>query len=360
MRVFLASLALLAPTTASQLVYDAAISSLFENFAMTFHKEYPTQEKRMERYEIFTANVERVAALNELHPHAKFSSLTRWADMSQDEYSQMHGLAVALDGPTAANYGCQFDDLTDNEVPLLSPTAEPQDSLDYVALGATVEVKDQGSCASCWAHATTAVVEARLKLDTGNITSLSEQFLLDCDPSRNCKGCCGGLSERSLQWLAGDSGLPGDGEGISSEEAYPYVSASGTDPTTYRCNSSAPLVATLTGFGVLSNPTEASMLAAVTEFGVLSVAMDASVLQFYTGGIITDYSGCGDSNNHAVAVVGYGSEDGVAYFKVRNSYGTDFGEEGYFRISHDAAEGCGIYNCVIAGSGANFTTTRAN
>jgi len=352
MRALFAIAAALAPAVSSMSA-DAA-SSLFEEFVAEFNKEYPTQEKKEERFEIFAANVGRVAALNELHSHATFSHMTRWADMTKIEYDQMHGL-------TAASYGCQFDDQTENVVPLLHPTAEPQESLDYVALGATVEVKDQGLCASCWAHATTAVVEGRLKFDTGNTTSLSEQFLLDCDPSRICKGCCGGLSERSLQWLAGDSGgLAKEGEGISSEELYPYVSASGTDPTQYRCSDSTPLIATLTGFGVLPNPTEATMLAAVTEYGVLSVAMDASVLQFYTSGIITDSSGCGDSNNHAVAIVGYGSDSGVGYFKVRNSYSANFGEEGYFRIARAAAEACGMYNCVIAGTGANFTTSVAS
>ena len=98
------------------------------------------------------------------------------------------------------------------------------------------------------------------------------------------------------------------------------------------------------------------MLASITQYGVLSVAMDASVLQFYTSGIITDFSGCGDTNNHAVAIVGYGTEGSVDYFKVRNSYSTEFGEEGYFRISREAAEGCGMYNCVVAGTGASFIT----
>ena len=345
---------LFAATALAPIIFSANAAPaliLFEEFVSAFNKQYPSQEKWTERYEIFAANVGRIKTLNELHSRAKFSHMTRWADMTQDEYSRMHGLG-------AATYGCQFDDLTDNTVPLLSPTAEPQASLDYVTLGATVEVKDQGLCASCWAHATTAVVEGRLKLDTGSTVSLSEQYLMDCDASRQCKGCCGGLSERSLQWLAGDSGgLAREGEGISSEEAYPYVSYGGTDPTAYRCNGSAPLVATLTGFGVLPNPTEASMLAATTEYGVLSTAMDASVLQFYTSGVITDYSDCGDSNNHAVAIVGYGSEAGVGYLKVRNSYSADFGEQGYFRISHEAAESCGMYNCVIAGTGANFTAT---
>ena len=105
----------------------------------------------------------------------------------------------------------------------------------------------------------TAVVESRLFLSTGNITSLSEQFLLDCDQSRVCGGCCGGLPETSLQWLAGDSGAPGGGTGISSEADYPYDSASGTDPNP-RCDDSKPRIATLTGFGVLNNPDDASVM----------------------------------------------------------------------------------------------------
>ena len=118
-----------------------------------------------------------------------------------------------------------------------------------------------------WAHASTAVVEARMKIDTGNISSLSEQFLLDCDPARVCQGCCGGLSERALQWLAGDSGgLPREGQGIASEAAYPYVSQTGTDPTAGHCNHSPPVVAKLRGFGVLASPSDASVVSAATQY----------------------------------------------------------------------------------------------
>lgn len=343
-------LSLATDTSSSTSIIDDVSSSLFDEFVKTFNKEYQTDEEKQSRYAIFAANVERITALNQdnRHPHAKFSPITRWTDMTQDEYSKIHGLMEA-------SYGCQFDEMTNNTVPLLVPTAEPKDNLDYVAEGATVPVKDQGLCASCWAHATTAAVEGRLKIDTGSTSSLSEQYLMDCDPSRVCKGCCGGLSERSLQWLAGDSGgLQGEGDGISSEEVYPYVSESGTDPTQYKCDRSAPLIAQVTDFGMLPNPTEALMLSSITQYGVLSVAMDASVLQFYSSGIITDYSICGDSNTHAVAIVGYGTEDGVNYYKVRNSYSTEFGEEGYFRISREAAEGCGMYNCVVAATGAQF------
>ena len=95
-------------STVLSLVYATAslnASSLFDQFVATFKKEYPTHEKKMERYAIFTANLERIATLNARQSRAKFSALTRWADMSRDEYTQIHGL-------NAANYGwlpvCRF------------------------------------------------------------------------------------------------------------------------------------------------------------------------------------------------------------------------------------------------------------
>eukprot|EP00949_MAST-11_sp_MAST-11-sp1_P005416 g5416.t1 len=322
------------------------VKNLFETFMVTFGRTYPSPEAERRAFDIFKHNMRRVVEYNEGNPHATFSIFTRWADLTRETFAQLHGLGGATP--------CQFP-VAGGSVPSLRPTAAPlKGGLDYVAKGATTAVKNQGKCASCWAHATTAVVEGRLKLDTGKITSLSEQYLLDCDTSRVCKGCCGGLSENALQWLAGDSAAPDTGAGIASEADYPYVSAMGTDPVANTCNYSAPIVAKVTGFGVLQSPLDDStVVSAATQYGVLSVAMDAHVLQFYTGGIITNSSSCSNTN-HAVAIVGYGTSANLQYYKVRNSYGTSFGEQGYFRISQMAASDCGMYGCVIAATGAQI------
>ena len=210
-------------------------------------------------------------------------------------------------------------------------------------------MKNQGKCASCWAHAVTAVAEARLKLDTGNITSLSVQSLMDCDKARVCHGCCGGLPERTVQWLTTPHG------GVSSTALYPYTSASGVDPTP-KCNKAVPNIAKLTGFGVVAGDSK-SMLSGNTEYGVMSVVMDSKPLQFYKKGIITNPNCSPTGGNHAVAIVGYGTEGGVAYWKVRNSYGTAFGESGYFRIQRStggSAAPCGMSGCVVAATGAAY------
>jgi hypothetical protein len=325
-----------------------ANEKLFDNFVTTFGKVYESEPERASRFGIFSDNAVRVAAMNAADPHAEYSLLTPWADMTLEEYARMHGL---LNLGSDSGLPCQF--AGKGKVPKLVPTASPLSSLDYVAQGATVEVKNQGKCGSCWAHATTAVVEARMKLDTGNITSLSEQYLLDCDAARLCQACCGGLAERALQWLAGDSGgLPGEGQGIPSEAAYPYSSGSGKDPTSGHCNHGPPLVAKLKGFGVLASPSPTTVVSASTQYGVLATSMDSRVLQFYKSGIITNFQNCSLSN-HAVAIVGYGTESGVDFLKVRNSYGIEFGESGYFRIARQAGQAaaeCGLYSCVIAGT----------
>ena len=104
---------------------------------------------------------------------------------------------------------------------------------------------------------------------------------------------------------------------------------------------------------MLAAPSEGSVLSASKEYGILSVTIDAKALQFYTGGVITDSSSC-SSPNHQVAIVGYGDEDGVGFYKVRNSYSADFGEGGYFRIARTAGADCGMLGCVIAGTGASY------
>lgn len=118
----------------------------------------------------------------------------------------------------------------------------------------------------------------------------------------------------------------------------------------------------MTGMGIVAGDSH-SMLAAATQYGVLGVAMDASPLQFYKSGVITNVSECSEVlSNHAVAIVGYGVDDGVEYWKVRNSYGTQFGEEGYFRIERfHGAQGaqCGISGCVVAATGAEYITGAA-
>merc|ERR1712183_452642 len=73
------------------------------------------------------------------------------------------------------------------------------------------------------------------------------------------------------------------------------------------------------------------MKAALNTYGPLSIGMNANPLQHYKSGIFD--ASCVGRSDHGVVIVGYGSENGKQYWKVRNSWGASFGENGYFRIA---------------------------
>jgi len=83
-------------------------------------------------------------------------------------------------------------------------------------------------------------------------------------------------------------------------------------------------------------------LKAALVLGPVSVAIEADQLafQFYSGGVIS--SGCGQNLDHGVLAVGYGTESGVEYFLVKNSWGTSWGANGYVKIAATKDNVCGI------------------
>ncbi|RWR83325.1 senescence-specific cysteine protease SAG39-like protein [Cinnamomum micranthum f. kanehirae] len=172
----------------------------------------------------------------------------------------------------------------------------------------------------CWAFSAVAAVEGITKLKTGQLISLSEQQLVDCDTAGNNRGCGGGYPDGAFEFIQ-------QNQGLTTEENYPYQAVEGT------CNTENENVAQITGYQDVP-PTP------------ISVAVDASgqSFQYYSGGIFE--GDCGTNLDHAVTLVGYGdADDGTKYWLVKNSWGTEWGEEGYIRMKRgvDAAEGvCGI------------------
>lgn len=184
----------------------------------------------------------------------------------------------------------------------------------------TTSVKDQGYCGSCWAFSAAEQIESdsiRKGLLTTNQT-LSTQQIVSCD--RVDLGCAGGNTETAYEYIARAGGL-------MSDEDYPYRSYY-TDTGACRFDGAKALV-TIKGFYTLRG--EVAMENYVLSTGPLSVCLDASTWSSYTSGIITS---CGTEVNHCVQVVGINTKE--SYWKVRNSWGSDWGDKGYIYLKTDA------------------------
>lgn len=305
---------------------DREVMSLYEKWLMKNGKAYNAIGEKEKRFEIFKDNLKFIDEHNSVDNRTYKVGLNRFADLTNEEYRNMY-LGAKMDRnrrlskPKSERYAFQ-----DGE--------KLPESVDWREKGAVGPVKDQGSCGSCWAFSTIAAVEGINQIVTGDMISLSEQELVDCDRTYN-QGCNGGLMDNAFDFIINNGG-------IDSEEDYPYRAVDSTCDT----NRKNARVVAIDGYEDVPTNDENSLKKAVASQPV-SVAIEAGgrAFQLYESGVFTGI--CGTDLDHGVAAVGYGTDNGVDYWIVRNSWGPRWGESGYIRMERNLA-GKSTGKCGIA------------
>ncbi|XP_063694040.1 procathepsin L-like isoform X2 [Bolinopsis microptera] len=203
------------------------------------------------------------------------------------------------------------------------------------------EVAHQRNCGSCWAFCAISSVESAYYRATGLRKKFSYQELVDCvfEEKRWGNGCKGASINTGFLWVTRQKRL-------ASREDYKYVAKDG------ECRKNTTLNSyTNAGLRRLYRvpKTESALLQAVVE-GVVSVGVKGGrSLLAYKSGIYYDRYLCRATAypNHAVNLVGYGEEGGKKYWLLRNSWGKDWGEGGYYRMTRDHKNHCKIQETAL-------------
>jgi len=214
-------------------------------------------------------------------------------------------------------------------------------SLDWTTKGATTSVKDQGGCGSCWAHSATEGVESGLFMSTGQIMPLSEQQIISCD--KVDLGCSGGDLKSAFDYVKQAGGL-------DTNEDYPDTSKDTEKSGTCKVFKQIVKV-TDAVFAVppcdgeydpnCNNVKESDLMAALNSFGPLSVCINADWNNYRDGVLTTTCTGKYWDLDHCVQLVGYDTTGETSYWKVKNSWNTRWGEDGFIRLPM-GQNACGI------------------
>lgn len=215
-----------------------------------------------------------------------------------------------------------------------SPKENPpsNDSIDWRTKGCVNPIKEQDNCGASWAYSTTQSAEGCYAVKSGTLYNFSEQSLIDC--VTECNGCGSGMMTDAFRHIAEKQG----GAMMASAD-YPYVGYQ----SQCKFDSERAKQIGIKGYQQIASGSEKDLASAVASHGPTALLIDASnwSFQLYRSGIY-DEPACSSANlNHAVGCVGYGTENSVNYWIIRNSWGEEWGEQGYIRMVKDKNNQCG-------------------
>lgn len=293
----------------------------FNLWKSKYNKTYATPLEESMRFTNFRASLERIKKHSLGRKGGAVMGLTKFSDMSVEEFRSTILMKNKIHPQPHAP----------RQVTKLK--ASPPIAFDWRAQGLVTPVKDQEQCGSCWAFSATETIESaymmKHNLTNATMQPLAPQQIVDCD--WYCLGCNGGQSSSALNYVMGAGGL-------ETNAAYPYQGENGQcdfDATqVYAKVASWDWACSILNEGELRDNTY--------KYGPTSICVDAQNWQDYQSGVMTAWQ-CAWINalDHCVQAVGWNLKASPPYWIVRNSWSTEWGENGFIRLEF-GTNTCGL------------------
>uniref|UniRef100_A0A8C5NHA8 Cathepsin F n=1 Tax=Gouania willdenowi TaxID=441366 RepID=A0A8C5NHA8_GOUWI len=300
-----------------RLIESVELLGQFKEFVVKYNKVYSSQEEADRRLRVFHENLKTAAKLQSLDQGSAEYGVTKFSDLTEGEFYS-----------TYLNPMLSESTLHRPMKPAAPAQGPAPDSWDWRDKGAVGPVKNQGMCGSCWAFSVIGNIEGQWFLKNGTLLSLSEQELVDCDGLD--QACRGGLPSNAYEALEKLGGL-------ETESDYSYTGHKQT------CDFTPGKVVAYINSSVELSKDEKEIAAWLAENGPVSVALNAFAMQFYRKGVSHPLKiFCNPwMIDHAVLLVGYGERKGIPFWAIKNSWGEDYGEQGYYYL-YRGSNACGI------------------
>jgi C1A family cysteine protease len=296
----------------------------FKQFQKMFNKTYIDYEYFQYRFSVFRNNLKNIVLHNIDDVKNYTLGVNKFTDLTPEEFNKEY--VGTYKNNSFAKFGTKCNNYQYKGVSI-------PESIDWREKNAVTNVKDQGQCGSCWSFSSTGAIEGAWAIATGSLINLSEQQLIDCSKKYGNLGCNGGLMDNAFEYVIDN--------GQCSDKEYPYTASGGN------CHSCKMVAALKDCYDIPPN-NQLALKEAVALNGPVSIAIEADtrIFQSYSSGVITS-STCGTNLDHGVLIVGYGEENGIKYWLVKNSWGASWGEDGYVKIERsDKTNDAGV--CGIA------------
>lgn len=313
---YIAVIALVAVAASVLVSFSSTSASDYDLFLAKYRKNYTSLNEYEFRKAIFEQTQKLIEEENSKNNSYKLA-MNHFGDWTEEEYRSILGYKRTRPHVKPSNWGMQ--------VPKSDVT------IDWVAEGAVSPVKNQGSCGSCWTFSAVGALEgAHAIANNGKVQEFAEQQLVDCSKNGNY-GCNGGEMYNAFAWYKS--------HGACFEENYKYVAKNQVCADS-KCTSDSKPISSYNLF----EKDDPSILHAELAHAPHSLGVEAgnSIFRYYSSGEI-DSDKCGHRLDHGVLLVGYDAKRDA--WKIKNSWGTGYGENGYVYVkdNHEVSYGyCGV------------------